>query len=185
MLYLNLSHAIVPAILASALFAAKADSQQLSTKFNSEDIAFCGLLTPTEISEFTGHAVVEIRGTTRECTWKLSGSGNERITILARYERELPSRIREIGLEGIGRLGKNLAQRSGPADLIMAEIDKGVVGVHAVCYFYLFSLDLSLTSIDLEAAGRELGKRALRRFNGGEERCFVSKVLKSQFPGDW
>jgi hypothetical protein len=99
------------------------------------------------------------------------------LQIQARREDELP---RIAGLEGLR--GKSLARLPGAADLVFTELDPGVPGVHAICGFYMFSVEFRLTGIDYESIGRELGVSALRRFNGQEQRCFDSAALDLQFP---
>lgn len=155
--------------------------------FDISEVSMCGLLTPAEIRQFTSRQVVSIHGTFNQCIWELhplgSSTTNERIRAIARYEGELPDLPDGIvGLEGIERLGPTLSKLGGAGELTLGEVNKGIPGVHAVCGFYLFSLELSIGDIDLKYVGRELGKRALGRFNGPQEHCFASKVPDLQYP---
>lgn len=157
--------------------------------FNLSDVSFCKLLTFTEIRKATGRAVTGQVGASNSCIWKLAPlktavpakvvQGDEEIRIVARREDELPPTID--GLEGL--TGRPLSEGRGAGELDLAKIDPGIEGVHAVCGFYLFSLEMRLTGIDYASVGRGLGAISLTRFNGHESRCFAPTVLPTQYPG--
>jgi hypothetical protein len=123
----------------------------LAQKFVIGDM--CKLLTTKEIKRFTGRDVVSVEGADRQCTWRLRSSNGtqdqEEIRALARFESELPDglspeaivlgRVRNVRGIGLGKL-------RGPGDLMFAEVDKGVPGVHTDCHFYEFSLDICFTT---------------------------------------
>jgi hypothetical protein len=171
-------------LLLLLFLAAGAAAPVKAQNFAIEEVAMCGLVTPGEINQITGLRVAQIHGGVTECTWELkpSDKSSGSIRVLARREFELPN---QMAMESISNIGPHLGKMGGAGSLIFGEIDKGVPGVHEDCGFWMFSLELLLTSVELDRVGRELGKRALRRFNDSEEHCFVAQVLERQYPGDW
>jgi hypothetical protein len=160
------------------LFASATPAQ--AQKFNLKEVAMCGLLTPDEIERYTGLMVAAVHGGEEQCTWVLAspvGNQKESVTVRVQRESELPAGM---ALEDVGLSGAQLSKLGVASELRFKEIDPGVHGVHAVCGFYAFSLELRLDTGDLTRVGLELGKRALRRFNGTEERCFREKMSEDQ-----
>lgn len=150
-----------------------------------EDISFCSLLENKEVEAATKRKVIKTIPSSYSCEWKLaskskSDSPDDKIRVIARTEEELPETVNS--LEGVK--GQSLSKTPGAADLYLTEIDPDVKGVHTVCGFLLFSLEMRLHNIDYQKVGKALGVVALWRFNGApkENACFADSVIPSQYP---
>jgi len=127
-----------------------------------DEVSFCSLLESKEVEGATKRKVIETVSSPNSCEWKLapknkSDSPNDEIRIIARTEQQLPKTV--VGLEDIR--GTSLSKSPGAADLYLTEIDPGIEGVHSVCGFYLFSLEMRLPNIDYREVGKALGVVAL------------------------
>ncbi|MDR3424930.1 MAG: hypothetical protein P4M13_07640 [Alphaproteobacteria bacterium] len=153
--------------------------------FSLDEVSFCSLLENKEVETATKRKVIKTIPSPYSCEWKLapkdkSDSPDDEIRVIARTEQELPKTV--IGLEGVK--GQSLSKTPGAADLYLTEIDPNIKGVHSVCGFYLFSLEMRLHNIDYQKVGKALGVVALWRFNEApkENTCFADSVIPSQYP---
>jgi len=155
--------------------------------FPVDEVSFCSLLDNKEVEVATGRKVVKTVSAPNSCEWKLapksnSDSPDDEIRVVARGEAQLPKTV--VGLESIR--GPSLSKTPGAADLYLTEVDPGIEGVHSVCGFYLFSLEMRLPDIDYRKVGKALGVVALWRFNEApvevDSRCFAEGLIPSQYP---